>query len=285
MQQVNSLKNLPDTVRIYVKNGSSLYQVFSLYMLSDGSFKVDVPYCHFDKCAVLKIPISYSGVLAVSRDNFVQEFSLENRPQLSIHASGLVQFSGSGIVSGITNGRYKGVALQSAPLATPIETGPTCSVAIWGLDAGYKKVTSQKKDSIVFDVSACNRPEAFYNRHYKNDVGFNSYLFELWVFPMDDYYAKTIRVIDSIEWMVLSFPNYDPRPGAVFAMRVIRLQKINSFIALIPFKFFMGFAEKSAFGFVLNSPTEKSAEYPGKWNSLQAVFPDFFNTTKRGLDF
>ena len=65
-----------------------------------------------------------------------QKFKSNAKIKLSIHQSGFTQFSGSGVISGINQktGEIKGLGLQSKPLSTPINTGPTFGIVLWGLE-------------------------------------------------------------------------------------------------------------------------------------------------------
>jgi hypothetical protein len=263
-----------DRIRICIKQAGIIYKVTSIYLLSDGSFKLDVPYCKHENGLIRKVAFpaeTYEQMKTiVSKDKITQAFHVKNRPQLSVHASGFVQFSGGGIISGIDKktGLAKGMALQSVPLSTPICTGPTCGVLVWGLRKGFD--TLEKTSSIDLVYSE----EDFAPRIFPGDVNVNTYQVEVWVFPYDDYYIRTFGVgASGEELMRLSFPNFLHHPNKVFVMRVIHLKAINSFLAIMTSKVHTGFTDQSEFGFLLGGPSEKSTANPNEWIVMNAISP------------
>lgn len=259
-----------DRMRICVREGDIHYKVTSLYLMSDGGFKLDVPYCSHERGAVEKWNIpenAYSKMHFSIPRSEATSFIVRNRPQLSIHPSGFVQFSGPGITSGIDKetGKHKGLAIQTLPLTTPINTGPTCGVVFWGLKEGY--ATTDKFDDLNFVIPK----EVFAYHPTKKGEEANAYHLEFWVFPADEYYERTIRK-DPLgnEYMALRFPNFLPAPNTAFVMRVVRLKSIRCFLALLPRATHTKFAAVSPFGFHLNSPAEKTAK---GWTSLHAMSP------------
>lgn len=264
------MANKDDRLRICVSEGDVVYKVTSIYLMSDGGFKLDVPYCTHERGLIQKWTLpeeAYSKMRIVVPLSETGRFLVRNRPQLSIHSSGFVQFSGPGIVSGIdkATGEYKGLGIQAPPLTTPINTGPTCGVVFWGLKDGYE--VANKYDEINLII-----PSEVFGYHPTATEYANAYQLEIWVFPADEYYEKAIRKNPSNgdEYMALRFPNFLPAPNTAFLMRVVRLKGIKCFLALLPRAVHTQFAAKSPFGFHLNSPAEK---VPSGWQSLHAMSP------------
>lgn len=258
-----------DRIRLCIEKDGTIYKLTSIYLLKDGSFKIDVPYCNYNKGSITKFRMRYGPRYSeISEDRWVQEFTLTNRPQLSIHASGFVQFSGKGIISGIdkSTGKVKGAGLQSAPLTTPIQSGPTFSVQIWGLQHFDKKPSKSSEDFIYIEKDFTLR------ENMKGGMP-NTYLFEGWIFP-SELYSKYIKNVSGYEEITMIFPHYRPSPYAIFTLRVVRLYSVKSFIAILPIFTDTKFPIKNNFGFIINTPSEQSRKSDGEAEMMFAIFPN-----------
>lgn len=263
-------------IRIGIEEDGFIYKVTSIYLANDGSFKVDVPYCKYDRGILVKLEANYDSDL--QRTELIQEFSVKNRPQLSIHSSGFIQFSARGIVSGIDkmNGEVKGMGFKSNPLDQPIWTGPTFGIQIWGLKESYEIVSNpaecdmiyHEKDFIIRPIDSDNNKEKMY-------------IIEGWIFPHAHKLLKPILwEMNGREKITLSFPNYTFCPNAVFSPDIIRLKNHNSFIGILPFTSQTQLAKKSSYGFILNCPTEPTDSKPPKRHIRMAISRDVWNSTK-----
>jgi hypothetical protein len=135
---------MKDRIRICIKEGKDSYKVTSIYLKSDGSFKLDFPYCEHKEGLLTKLSLPPN--VYCKKESYVsyeerETFLVKNRPQLSVHTSGFVQISGPGIKSGIDQN-------------TQIRTGPTCSVLFWGLKNGYEKVVKPQTINYFIPDSA-----------------------------------------------------------------------------------------------------------------------------------
>lgn len=258
-------------VRLCIEENGKLYKTTSIYLLNDGSIKIDVPYCTFTEGAVAKLPISYGGKSYTPYTKIVQMFSTNNRPQLSIHASGFVQFSGPGIRSGINDltGEYKGIALQTFPLTTPIQSGPTFGIQLWGLKDKFERLNLiDKKTDIIF------KPKYFIIRKYSSDDNnFNTYIFECWIFSEKEVGELIYKDADGDEVITMRFTNYRFAPCTPLTLKVVRLKTIGGFIGIHTVKAHTGFADKSSFGYILGSPSEPSESERGLFNVLMSFYP------------
>jgi hypothetical protein len=239
------------SIRICLKFAEKVYKISSLYLSSDGSFKLDIPYAPYEKGFLTKITIDYSK--NSSMVPVEQGFTSTNRPQLSVHASGFVQFSGPGIISGIDNetGKAKGLGVFSNPLKNPIRSGPTLGITFWGVTHFEELEIKRKNDIIIKDTQLINRVTE------KKEL--NSFNFELFIF--NENFSKYIRDTDEGEVATVSFPQYKHSPGAIFTFPIVRLLNHTSFIGILPFKVNTQFAEESSFGFNFGGPS--GTEYPG----------------------
>ena len=180
------MKTLETRFRICIEHENKIYKITSIYLLADGSFKVDVPYCKHDRGLLQKIRFpdkEYSRMRSFVPRNQVQEFLVKNRPQLSIPSSGFVQFSGPGIKSGFNRatGEPKGLGLWSVPLTRPVRSGPTCGTYVWGISKGFERLETPQNFDIIY------KDNEFTQRFFDGDVETNSYQIEIWVFPPAHY--------------------------------------------------------------------------------------------------
>lgn len=235
-------------IRICLEIKDSIYKISSLYLSNDGSFKIDIPYCPYEEGYLMKFRPRYGEFLyLIPEKEFEQKFTAKNRPQLSIHASGFVQFSGPGVLSGIDKktGLANGLGIYSNPLNDPIQSGPTCGIVFWGIEFFEKLSGSRKTDLIIRENQIIDRPA--------EDIKRNSYLFEFFVFP--EFLARHIRSSTAGKEMTARFPFYRHSPGAIFTFPIIELINHQSFIGILPFKTSTGFANKTKFGFNFGSPS------------------------------
>lgn len=98
----------------------------------DGSYYVTAPYHPQDKAVVAKVAVNYMRVDQTISFADAKELAVldddEQRLKISHHASGLLQFSGVGIKSGVDEaGNPKGIGTMSFPLAKPT-LGPSFSL-------------------------------------------------------------------------------------------------------------------------------------------------------------
>lgn len=266
-------------IKIGIIDTGNIYKVTNIYLLSDGSFKVDIPYCKCAKGIISRASIGYGS--GIHKGDFVQQFSINNRPQLSIHSSGFVQFSGKGIISGIdAQGKIKGMGLHSNPLKTPISSGPTFGIQLWGLEDGFEISHEEEKYDVLFEKSD------FVPRNVQSGKELNTYIIEGWVLPYNEKLAsQCMWKKDGKEKITLSFPQYIHSPNAVFTLDVIWLKTLKVFIGLSPFITDTGFPDNSPFGFVLGGPSEQSKDNPTKRIIMNAMSANIYKKDLPSLDF
>lgn len=272
-----SLFNKDNT--ILLESGGKLFKIFKITPHSDGGFDIHVPY-HKDKIGYLyKIKIPYiPGRSAVPLTAIIQQKTIDKDVKLSIHKSGFVQFSGKGVISGVDNrtGKAKGLAIKISPLTSPINTGPTFGVSIWGPN-NFEELTKKKwrNNYIIF-----NSKDFYLDPPYTKNP--NTFVFECFLFKTS--MAGQVTLTNSGEAVLTTnLPIYIYNRSKIFKMKVIFLKNSPVFIAILPqsIKFDSPRAES---GYSLNGPAEVVQT---NWSSvsegihLRAEYPhpDFFGTT------
>ena len=246
---------MTEQIRICIEEKGIIYKVSSIYLLNDGSFKLDVPYCPYDEGFVFKYPIDYSKRKSeIPVSSFSKKFKAQSRPQLSIQASGFIQFSGQGITSGLDElGKPKGVGVYSNPLDRPVRSGPTLGATLWGINK-YKEAKGLSPKEIIL------RENDFIKRILRDEplnsprnTILNTYIIE--IFVLTENFGKRIRKTDKGEVLTLDFPQYYECPGAIFTFPIIRLLNHTSFLGILPFIGNTEWPEKSEFGFQIGGPS------------------------------
>lgn len=235
-------------VRICLEENGIFYKITSIYLLNDGSFKIDMPYYPYKNGLIVKFIYKYGPKNSIITENELrQKLSSTNRPQLSIHSTGFTQFSGPGVRSGIdkSTGLAKGVGVYSAPLDKPVESGPTFVILFWGVK-NFEKISKLKKDDILITQdNLINRPNS-------NSLGFNTYIFEGYVFHQR--FEKYVWIKNNREEATIGFPQYRESPGAIFTFPIIRLKNHKSFIGILPFRTSTMLPKKEESGFNFSGP-------------------------------
>ncbi len=132
-----------DSYTVIYEKDRIRYKLFKVIFGMDGSYYITSPYHPSQEALLAKMTINYA--LQEMKIPFEQAVDLasaeddEKRIKLSHHRSGLIQFSGQGIVSGQdSEGNIRGVGVMSWPLDEPV-IGPAFCVAIRGVEE-FKQV-------------------------------------------------------------------------------------------------------------------------------------------------
>jgi hypothetical protein len=136
---------------LYEKDGTT-YTICKVLFGSDGSYFVTSPYHPSKQAVLLKATVNYAlQKMDIAFDQLVDTASVddERRIKLSHHRSGLVQFSGEGILSGIDSaGNIRGIGVRSWPLDKPVQ-GPAFGITIIGVDE-FQQVSQMEGDACLF---------------------------------------------------------------------------------------------------------------------------------------
>jgi hypothetical protein len=248
---------------ICVEEDGKVYKVLSiLASKQDGSLSVFFDYCKEKKALVIRHKHTYKGGKqnidkSKITDEFEIEFNVDKNAKFSLHRSGFVQLSGKGILSGIdSTGRPKGVGVFSAPLDTPVSSGPTFGFVCWGLKDGFEllKKRTPKVQYIVL------KAEDFENRHIEKGKPLNSYALEFFIFPTQA--NQYVYESDNKPYINHILHNYLHKPGVLMAHPVVDITNFKEVLAIFPAKQWVGFKSKT--GYSLGSPGGSDNQFDEK---------------------
>ncbi len=193
-------------------------------------------------------------------------FTADDRVKLSYHRDGFAQFSGENpgtIASGRKpDGTPKGLAIQTWPLAVPMETGPNFGIQVWGLE-GFQVLKGRPKNAHVFGE------DDFYYRDCTPD-DWHGYLFEGFVFT--PHFRAHVRQIEDRILLPLWHRAFGGGEGASFDFRIVAIElQTGLMLALIASRLRME-GDVPECGFVLNGPGQV-VDNEGNGFVLMAQYP------------
>ena len=137
-------------------------KVLRLLALADGSFAISSPYHAAKKGALSKVQLpDYLdlplGRAAVPMGRAIEEFKVEGSVKLMYHAGGFVQFS-RGDKAKIRSGRLppehflipKGLGIETNPLTSPIDSGPSVGALFYGITTCAQLDPNEKTPVLLF---------------------------------------------------------------------------------------------------------------------------------------
>ena len=141
----------PVTLAIEAYPAGPAVAVAKIVPYRDGGWAISVPFHAATSALVIKqqIPDDRIGTFFIPK-SAATTYAAHRPVKLSYHASGLFQVSGAGIQSG-TPGRLlipKAFGVVAAPLATPVATGPSLGIGVWGLDE-FVSPTGRSHDPVL----------------------------------------------------------------------------------------------------------------------------------------
>ena len=218
--------------------GSETRKVSKLIFGSDGSFYVTAPYHSAKKAMLFKAEVDYNAnSQVIAMDQTIDLSTLdEGRLKLSHHASGFVQYSGDGVLSGLDeNGTPKGMGLFADKLEN-VGSGPAFGMGIKGVDCLETTKKNSKHDILIRENEITPLTEA-------NGIMIEGHYFQ------PPYRRFVFTEPDGGRYIIVPHPN-----GMNIKMRVVLAPlecDYPGFIGLEVYRAKFGFPED---GFSINGP-------------------------------
>lgn len=235
------------TIAIRASKGQRLRKITKVIGLNGGGFSVLAPY-HKAKTGFLwKMPMDPSkrGRYAVSPKEGVA-FTADDRVKLSYHTDGFAQFSGESaghITSGIDpiTGEPKGLGLFTHPLTSPIWSGPSLGVTVWGMEE-FEEV-KERDHPLIFDAS-----EFYYRGCTPEDA--DAWIVQFFVFPV--HVVPPVRIRQGEALLDIAAEPANGRLVSVLQLKVMHLPKEKVFLGAYVNAMRANFQTKS--GWIFNGP-------------------------------
>jgi len=226
-----------------------------------------VPYHKAKSGFLYKIPIDprtdlEPGFRLIPWSEYVG-FTARDRVKLSYHTDGFAQFSGetSGTISSgrdPVTGEPKGLGLFTRPLATPIRTGPSVAVQVFGID-DFEKVT-QRDTPLIFE------PGDFYYRGCTPEDA-DAWALSIYVFPVG--VTPPVRFKNGHPVLDAALEGLNPPWMSVVELKIVHLPAERIFLGLLLNHFKNEGRPKS--GWSINGPGDWTMQKPG--HVLMASYP------------
>jgi hypothetical protein len=233
--------------------------------LNGDGFSVITPYHKARSGFLFKAPADPAvvGNQIISIDQLIG-FTVDARAKLTYHTDGFAQFSSERkgeIISGIDpiTRKPKGLGLFAPPLTSPIWTGASIGITVWGLD-DFEPLGNLGKSTLIFE------PHHF---HYRacSPIDANGWHLEIYAFP-----KKAILPCRWDEGHLLVDVAIEPLHGRLVSVKrlsIIRLPKEEVSLGIVVNRMIVDFS--SASGWVLSGPGDWTFERKG--HVLEGIYP------------
>lgn len=258
-------RSLDWTIAIRPDHGEPLRKITKIIGLNGDGFSVLVPYHKARAGFLLKHLMDLQGPqMRKIRLAECVAFTAEDRVKLSYHIDGFAQLSGENpgkIVSGRDQktGEPKGLGLLTHSLHTPITSGPSVGITVWGIDEF--ETTTESDKLIVFE------PSDFY---YRNSTPEDANSWQVCVYAFAVGAVPPLRFEGKRPVMECALNTLSGGvPGAIVKMKSIHLESEKVYLGVYIDRFKVQFAAKS--GWILNGPGNYTTSQGGY--VLQAIYP------------
>ena len=255
------------TIAIRPSPGQPPRKITKIIGLNGGGFSVLVPYHKAKSGFLYKMPVDPKTDLGPG-ERWVPYaecvgFTARDRVKLSYHTDGFAQFSGETpgkIISGRdpTTGEPKGLGLFTRPLTSPIRTGPSVGVTIFGID-DFEGVAG-RDDPLIFE------PSDFYYRGIKPEEA-NAWLLNIYAFPIG--VVPPVRFKNGSAVLEVALEGLNPPWVSVLELKVVHLPAEKVFLGLLLNRFKFSGGPKS--GWAINGPGDWTMQQKG--HVLMASYP------------
>lgn len=264
------------TIAIRPAEGQEPRKITKIISLNGAGFSVLAPYHKARSGYLYKAPVDRKKLLQggyqVPWDEIVG-FTAEDRVKLSYHTDGFAQFSSEKpgrIRSGRdpATGEPKGLGLFTHPLKTPIWSGPSVGVTVWGIDEFEE--TKERDKPLVFE------PSEFYYRGCTPDEA-NGWFLSIYAFPMG--VVPPVRFHQGYSLLDVALGPLNVGLASVVQLKVLHLPEEKVFLGLFVNRMVINYPPKS--GWILNGPGDFTWDRKG--HVLMGVYPrDAIPTEGRG---
>ena len=253
------------TVAIRPRTGDALRKITKIIGLNGDGFSVLTPYHRARSGFLFKhlMDLQKVGERNVPWIECVG-FTAEDRAKLTYHVDGFAQFSSENpgkIISGRDpkTGEPKGLGLFTHPLKTPIVSGSSVGVTVWGID---EFETAGKGDElIIFEPS-----DFYYRRSTPKNA--NTWHLGIYAFPVGAVPPLRFEGDQAVMDFVLNRLSAGV-PGSIVKLKTIYLEEEQVYLGLYVDRFISKFPVKS--GWMLNGPGNYTTSQSGY--VLQAIYP------------
>jgi hypothetical protein len=267
------------TIAIRPEPGAPCHKVTKITGYKDGGFALLAPYHSAKSGTLTKTLVDYRKRRFETNLEAMESFSATDRVKLSYHPDGFVQFSGENprrIVSGRDplTGEPKGLGIITNPMQSPVLTGPSFGVALWGLNDFDVQKGKSRGELIVFDQDDFVYEDC-------DESSWGSYGISFFIFTL--YFQPYVRAICPRSFVMPLWLNQYQDGGRPFNLKVVRLGQQPFFLGAICFRR-PGPKTEAASGWSIGSPGALAAG-PIK-PVLHAHYPaDDWPESANSLDF
>jgi hypothetical protein len=247
------------TIAIRPSAGHPPRKITKIIGLNGGGFSVLVPYHKAKSGFLCKLPVDPKTDLGPG-ERWVPYaecvgFTAGDRVKLSYHTDGFAQFSAEDpgkIISGRdpATGEPKGLGLFTRPLTSPIRTGPSVGVTIFGID-DFEPVTG-RDDPLIFE------PSDFYYRGTTSEEA-DARVLSIYAFPIG--VTPPVRFNNGNPVLQVALEGLSLPWVSVVELKVVHLPAEKIFLGLMVNHFKSSGLPKS--GWMLNGPGDWTMQQKG----------------------
>ena len=244
------------TVAILPEGETVPRKVTKIVALTDGGFSLVMPY-HKERSGYLcKMPVDPSQPRRheIPWDQ-TMGFTVESRAKFSYHSDGFAQFSSEqqgDLISGRDpdTGAPKGLGLMTHPLASPICSGPSVALQVWGINEFAP--LDDPTDAMIFE------PDEFYYRGCTPSDA-SGWVVSIYVFPAG--VVPPCRRAGRDFVLDIAFEGINGPLTSVVRMKVARLPKNQVFLGVMANRAIV--SVPSVAGWILSGPGDYTAQQKG----------------------
>jgi hypothetical protein len=219
------------TIAIRPSDGQPPRKITKIIGLNGGGFSVLAPYHNAKRGFLYKLPFDPKTDLQPGERQVPYAecigFTARDRVKLSYHTDGFAQFSGETpgkIISGRdqVTGEPKGLGLFTRPLTSPIRTGPSVGVTIFGI--GDFEAVRERDKPIIFE------PSDFYYRGATPEDA-DAWVLSIYAFPIA--VTPPVRFRNGNLLLDVALEGLNPPWVSVIELKVVHLPTERVFLGVM----------------------------------------------------